>query len=400
MTKVAHRWRRISGSDNNKQVTKTGNPTKREARPVANIEFKGVSKRYADGPATVPGLDLEIRDGEFMVVVGPSGCGKSTILRMIAGLESISAGDLLIGGHRVNDLPPKDRDIAMVFQNYALYPHMTVFDNMAFGLRVRNFPKLGIERRVREAAETLGLADLLQRKPGQLSGGQSQRVALGRAMVRDPQVFLFDEPLSNLDAELRVQMRSVISRLHRQLGTTSVYVTHDQVEAMTLGTRIAILNQGTLMQVGTPLALYNDPDNTFVAGFMGSPPMNLVPVTNDGTQLTCDLLSLPRAHLQGQKALLLLGLRPEKLVYAASAPANWPRLRGEIELVESLGAEMLVHLRTGNAQLVARLPGLREFTLGDTLELAFDPAAVYLFDAESRQRIRGDVDVARAGVRA
>nr|WP_255463582.1 sn-glycerol-3-phosphate ABC transporter ATP-binding protein UgpC [Microbulbifer sp. YPW1] len=367
---------------------------------MANIEFKGVSKRYADGPATVPGLDLEIRDGEFMVVVGPSGCGKSTILRMIAGLESISAGDLLIGGHRVNDLPPKDRDIAMVFQNYALYPHMTVFDNMAFGLRVRNFPKLGIERRVREAAETLGLADLLQRKPGQLSGGQSQRVALGRAMVRDPQVFLFDEPLSNLDAELRVQMRSVISRLHRQLGTTSVYVTHDQVEAMTLGTRIAILNQGTLMQVGTPLALYNDPDNTFVAGFMGSPPMNLVPVTNDGTQLTCDLLSLPRAHLQGQKALLLLGLRPEKLVYAASAPANWPRLRGEIELVESLGAEMLVHLRTGNAQLVARLPGLREFTLGDTLELAFDPAAVYLFDAESRQRIRGDVDVARAGVRA
>ncbi|WP_066967478.1 ABC transporter ATP-binding protein [Microbulbifer sp. Q7] len=357
---------------------------------MANIEFRNVSKRYDDGPLTVPGLDLDIRDGEFMVLVGPSGCGKSTILRMIAGLESISSGDLYISGHRVNDLPPKDRDIAMVFQSYALYPHMTVFDNMAFGLRVRNFPKLGIERRVREAAETLGLADLLQRKPAQLSGGQSQRVALGRAMVRDPQVFLFDEPLSNLDAELRVQMRSVISRLHRQLGTTSVYVTHDQVEAMTLGSRIAILNQGCLMQVGTPLTLYNDPDNTFVAGFMGSPPMNLLPVANDGRRLTCALLQLSRADLAGQGAQLVLGLRPEKLVYAAGAPASWPRLSGEIELVESLGAEMLVHLQAGGAQLVARLPGLRAFTPGETLQLAFDPAAAYLFDAQSGQRIRAD----------
>ncbi|WOX06890.1 ABC transporter ATP-binding protein [Microbulbifer pacificus] len=368
---------------------------------MASIEFRGVSKRYDDGPATVPGLDLEIGDGEFMVLVGPSGCGKSTVLRMIAGLESITSGELLIGGHRVNDLPPKDRDIAMVFQNYALYPHMSVFENMAFGLRVRNFPKLGIERRVRDAADTLGLADLLERKPGQLSGGQCQRVALGRAMVRDPQVFLFDEPLSNLDAELRVQMRGVIHRLHRQLGTTSVYVTHDQVEAMTLGTRIAILNRGALMQVGTPLELYNDPDNTFVAGFMGSPPMNLVPVTNDGTQLVCDLLAFyhpraPHSQLQGLKRELLLGLRPEKLVYAASAPANWPRLSGEIELVESLGAEMLVHLRAGKSSVIARLPGLRAFTLGDVLELAFDPAAVYLFDADSQQRIR--TDGARAGV--
>ena len=364
---------------------------------MAKIEFKGVSKRYVDGPATVPGLDLEIRDGEFMVLVGPSGCGKSTTLRMIAGLESISGGDLYIGNHRVNDLPPKDRDIAMVFQNYALYPHMSVYENMAFGLRVRNFPKLGIDRRVRDAAETLGLSDLLQRKPGQLSGGQNQRVALGRAMVRDPQVFLFDEPLSNLDAELRVQMRAVIHRLHRQLGTTSVYVTHDQVEAMTLGTRIAILDKGELMQVGTPLELYNDPDNTFVAGFMGSPPMNLISVANDGAQLHCDLLTLPRPQLQGLNSELLLGLRPEKLVYAASAPANWPRLCGEIELVESLGAEMLVHLRAGENQVVARLPGLRVFTLGSTLELAFDPAAVYLFDARSQQRIRSDNT--RAGVR-
>ncbi|WP_264189055.1 sn-glycerol-3-phosphate ABC transporter ATP-binding protein UgpC [Microbulbifer elongatus] len=365
---------------------------------MANIEFRKVTKHYGDGPATVSALDLKISDGEFMVLVGPSGCGKSTILRMIAGLESISSGDLSIGRHRVNDMPPKDRDIAMVFQNYALYPHMTVFENMAFGLRVRNFPKLGIERRVREAAETLGLADLLQRKPGQLSGGQNQRVALGRAMVRDPQVFLFDEPLSNLDAELRVQMRSVISRLHRQLGTTSVYVTHDQVEAMTLGSRIAVLNDGALMQVGTPLELYNDPDNTFVAGFMGAPSMNLVPVHNDGRQLTCELLTLPRPHLSALKSALVLGLRPEKLVYAANAPANWPRLTGSIELVESLGAEMLVHLRAGSSQVVARLPGLRAFTPGDTLELAFDPAAVYLFDSESRQRIRSDG--ARAGVGA
>ncbi|WP_043320663.1 ABC transporter ATP-binding protein [Microbulbifer sp. HZ11] len=364
---------------------------------MANIEFRGVSKYYDDGPATVPGLDLEIRDGEFMVLVGPSGCGKSTTLRMIAGLESISGGDLYIGGHRVNDLPPKDRDIAMVFQNYALYPHMSVYENMAFGLRVRNFPKLGIDRRVRDAAETLGLSDLLARKPGQLSGGQNQRVALGRAMVRDPQVFLFDEPLSNLDAELRVQMRGVIHRLHRQLGTTSVYVTHDQVEAMTLGTRIAILDKGELMQVGTPLELYNDPDNTFVAGFMGSPPMNLVAVANDGVQLCCDLLTLPRPHLQGVGRALLLGLRPERLVYAASAPAHWPRLSGEIELVESLGAEMLIHLRKGGEQVIARLPGLRAFTLGDALELAFDPAAVYLFDAQTQQRIRSDT--ARAGVR-
>ncbi|TLM73984.1 ABC transporter ATP-binding protein [Microbulbifer harenosus] len=365
---------------------------------MAVIELRGVSKCYGNGPATVPQLDLEIRDGEFMVLVGPSGCGKSTILRMIAGLESISAGDLLIGGHRANDLPPRDRDIAMVFQNYALYPHMSVFENMAFGLRVRDFPKLGIERRVRDAAATLGLSELLERKPGQLSGGQCQRVALGRAMVRDPQVFLFDEPLSNLDAELRVQMRGVIHRLHRQLGTTSVYVTHDQVEAMTLGSRIAILDRGVLQQVGTPLELYNDPDNTFVAGFMGSPPMNLVRVEDDGVQLVCDLLTLPRPKLRGLQQHLLLGLRPEKLVYAASAPAHWPRLRGEIELVESLGAEMLVHLRAGADQVIARLPGLRVFTLGDVLELAFDPAAVYLFDAASQQRIHRDG--ARAGVGA
>ncbi|MFV8783977.1 ABC transporter ATP-binding protein [Microbulbifer sp. SA54] len=355
---------------------------------MASIEFKRVIKRYGDSLPTVPGLDLTIRDGEFMVLVGPSGCGKSTILRMIAGLESVTAGELYIGGHLVNDLPPKDRDIAMVFQNYALYPHMTVFENMAFGLRVRHTPKLGIERRVREAAETLGLSELLQRKPGQLSGGQCQRVALGRAMVREPQVFLFDEPLSNLDAELRVQMRANIGRLHREFGTTSVYVTHDQVEAMTLGSRIAILNRGQLMQVGTPLELYSDPDNTFVAGFMGSPPMNLVPAQYSGSGVRSAMLELALEGLEDAAAQLILGVRPEQLVHAADAPAHWPRLRAAVELVESLGAERLVHLRAGKESMIARLPGMQLLTPGESLTLAFDPAALYLFDAATQQRVR------------
>ncbi|MFD1217591.1 ABC transporter ATP-binding protein [Microbulbifer celer] len=357
---------------------------------MASIEFKGVSKRYGDSPAhpvVVPGLDLHIRDGEFMVLVGPSGCGKSTILRMIAGLESISGGGLWIGGERVNDLPPKDRDIAMVFQSYALYPHMTVFENLAFGLRVRKQPQAEIERRVHQAADTLGLSDLLARKPGQLSGGQCQRVALGRAMVRDPQVFLFDEPLSNLDAELRVQMRANISRLHREFGTTSVYVTHDQVEAMTLGSRIAVLNDGALMQVGTPMELYTDPENAFVAGFMGAPPMNLSQVRNTGSALVNGLLRLPLAHLQGLPGRLQLGLRPEQLCLAAAAPAHWPRVRGAIELAESLGAEMLVHVAAGEARMVARLPGLQSLMAGEAVELAFDPSSIYLFDADSGARL-------------
>ncbi|WP_323846683.1 sn-glycerol-3-phosphate ABC transporter ATP-binding protein UgpC [Microbulbifer magnicolonia] len=355
---------------------------------MASIEFKQVEKRYADNPPTVPGLDLHIRDGEFMVLVGPSGCGKSTTLRMIAGLESVTSGELWIGDRLVNTLPPKDRDVAMVFQNYALYPHMTVFDNMAFGLRVRKQPQVLIKSRVEQAAETLGLAELLGRKPGQLSGGQCQRVALGRAIVREPQVFLFDEPLSNLDAELRVQMRGNIGRLHRDFATTAVYVTHDQVEAMTLGTRIAILNRGELMQVGTPMALYQDPDNVFVAAFMGSPPMNIVPVQNRGSGLKNALLDLRRGGLDGLAGELLLGIRPEKLCHAAGAPAHWPRIRAAIEMVETLGAEMLVHLGAGAERLIARLPGLQALTPGDSIELALDPEAIYLFDAGSRRRIR------------
>jgi sn-glycerol 3-phosphate transport system ATP-binding protein/multiple sugar transport system ATP-binding protein len=355
---------------------------------VASIEFKQLVKCYPGSPPTVPGLDLHIRDGEFMVLVGPSGCGKSTTLRMIAGLESVSAGELWIGDRLVNDLPPKDRDVAMVFQNYALYPHMSVFDNMAFGLQVRKQPAALIKSRVAQVAETLGLGELLARKPGQLSGGQCQRVALGRAMVRDPQVFLFDEPLSNLDAELRVQMRGNLNRLHREFATTSVYVTHDQVEAMTLGSRIAILNGGELMQVGTPMELYTDPDNVFVAGFMGSPPMKFVAAHNSGQRLKNSLLDLALPGLREFPAELLLGLRPEQLVYAQAAPQHWPRLRGAIELVETLGAEMLVHIAAGSDRLVARLTGLRSLIPGDSLELAFDPAALYLFDAQSQQRIR------------
>lgn len=355
---------------------------------VASIEFKGVVKRYADSVPTLPGLDLHIRDGEFMVLVGPSGCGKSTTLRMIAGLESVTAGELWIGDRLVNELPPKDRDVAMVFQNYALYPHMTVFENMAFGLRVRKQPEATIQSKVEAAAESLGLSSLLARKPGQLSGGQCQRVALGRAMVRDPQVFLFDEPLSNLDAELRVQMRGSIGRLHREFGTTSVYVTHDQVEAMTLGSRIAILNGGELMQVGTPMELYGDPDNVFVAGFMGSPPMNILPVRNVGHSLENRLMRLPREGLDRFGAELLLGLRPENLCPASEAPAHWPRLTAPVEMVETLGAEMLVHLGEGDERLVARLPGLRPLTPGENLTLAFDPAALYLFDANTRLRLR------------
>ncbi|MEX2964177.1 ABC transporter ATP-binding protein [Microbulbifer sp. TYP-18] len=352
------------------------------------MEFRGVVKRYGDNPPVLPGLNLRVDDGEFMVLVGPSGCGKSTTLRLIAGLESVTAGELWIGSRLVNLLPPKDRDVAMVFQNYALYPHMTVFENMAFGLRVRRQPQAQVRSKVQQVAESLGLTDLLLRKPGQLSGGQCQRVALGRAIVRDPQVFLFDEPLSNLDAELRVQMRANIGGLHRDLGTTSVYVTHDQVEAMTLGSRIAILNAGAVMQVGTPMELYGEPDNVFVAAFMGSPPMNIVPVQNRGDSLGNGLFTLGREDVAGLGGELLLGVRPEKICHGAEAPRHWPRMRAAVAMVETLGAEMLVHVGDGAERMIARLPGLRPLTPGMVLELALNPDSVYLFDSQSQCRIR------------
>src|SRR4249919_1468473 len=307
----------------------TTSPASQPAPPrdnhiMAQVTLRKVVKNYDDTPA-VRGIDLDILDKEFVVLVGPSGCGKSTTLRMIAGLEDISAGEVLIGGEVVNDLPPKDRDIAMVFQNYALYPHMTVYENMSFGLRLKRFPRDEIERRVQSAAQILDITELLARKPRQLSGGQRQLVAMGRAIVRDPKVFLFDEPLSNLDAKLRVQMRTEIKRLRERAATTTIYVTHDQVEAMTLADRIVILNHGRIEQIGTPEDVYDRPASTFVAGFIGAPPMNLLPAT-----------ALPAERLSGARRPpqdLLVGVRPEHLVWATG---ETPLIEGSASVVEPL----------------------------------------------------------------
>jgi len=321
---------------------------------VAAIILDQVDKVYPGGVKGIDGLTLEISDGEFIVFVGPSGCGKSTALRSIAGLEEITAGTITIGSRIVNDLPPKDRDIAMVFQNYALYPHMTVAQNLAFGLQQRKTPKADIQRRVAETARMLGLQDYLKRKPAALSGGQRQRVAMGRAIVREPQAFLMDEPLSNLDAKLRVSMRASLSQLHDRLGVTTVYVTHDQVEAMTLGQRVCVLREGKLQQVDTPQALYSAPVNLFVAGFIGSPAMNFVTarlVRDDGPAvafaghrlaITQDLLSA-RPGLAGYFGRdLILGIRPSDFEDASLADAGWPRLRVTTSVIEELGSEMLV----------------------------------------------------------
>jgi len=321
---------------------------------VAAIILDQVDKVYPGGVKGIDGLSLEISDGEFIVFVGPSGCGKSTALRSIAGLEEITAGTITIGSRIVNDLPPKDRDIAMVFQNYALYPHMTVAQNLAFGLQQRKTPKADIQRRVAETARMLGLQDYLKRKPAALSGGQRQRVAMGRAIVREPQAFLMDEPLSNLDAKLRVSMRASLSQLHDRLGVTTVYVTHDQVEAMTLGQRVCVLREGKLQQVDTPQALYSAPVNLFVAGFIGSPAMNFVTarlVRDDGPAvafaghrlaITQDLLSA-RPGLAGYFGRdLILGIRPSDFEDASLADAGWPRLRVTTSVIEELGSEMLV----------------------------------------------------------
>jgi multiple sugar transport system ATP-binding protein len=325
---------------------------------MAQIVLEQVSKIYGDGIEAVSALDLDIADGEFMVLVGPSGCGKTTALRMVAGLEDISKGTISIGDRVVNDISPKDRDIAMVFQNYALYPHMTVYDNMGFGLKLQKVPKQEIDGRVREAAGILGLEDFLQRKPKALSGGQRQRVAMGRAIVRHPQAFLMDEPLSNLDAKLRVQMRSEIARIQDDLGVTTIYVTHDQVEAMTMGDRVAVIRKGVLQQVDTPQVLYDEPKNLFVAGFIGSPAMNLLEVTvreSNGTlavELGDVLLPIPDEVLAARPALaafrdrpVVLGIRPEDMEDAslvADAPAD-RRISSTVTLSEALGSDVLVH---------------------------------------------------------
>ena len=362
---------------------------------MAGVRFSGAIKRF--GKATIiKGLDLEIRDREFMVLVGPSGCGKSTALRMIAGLEEISDGKILIDEKVVNDLPPKDRDIAMVFQSYALYPHMTVRENLEFGLKIRKMPQADIDKLVNEAAQMLDIAHLLERRPRQLSGGQRQRVAVGRAIVRKPAVFLFDEPLSNLDAKLRVQMRAEISKLQQRLRTTTVYVTHDQVEAMTMGHRIAVMKDGRLQQVGTPLEVYARPANLFVANFIGTPPMNVFSATVDdgGARLVAGGFALPvpvglRAVTAARVgARVAVGVRPENLV-AAGKPTRGPGapVSLEVEIAEPLGHEVVLHGRIGDDLLVAKLDPSRVPRSGERIEMAMELDALHLFDPETEQRL-------------
>jgi multiple sugar transport system ATP-binding protein len=355
---------------------------------MAEVALRGVAKRYGK-VEVIHGIDLDIRHGEFTVFVGPSGCGKSTLLRMVAGLEPISDGEVRIGGQRVNEQPPRHRDIAMVFQDYALYPHKTLFENMAFGLRLRGTADTDIQRRVMDAARLLRIDHMLDRKPAALSGGQRQRVAIGRAIVREPAVFLFDEPLSNLDAQLRNEMRSEIKRLHQRLGATIIYVTHDQVEAMTLADRIAVLSAGRLMQYDTPDAIYNRPAALFVAGFTGAPPMNLADCTLTGAQRDqADLgglaLPLPEALAARARAVpaLKLGVRPENLTPSPSG-ADALRVQAQVSLLEPLGAETLVTLRLGRAEMVARWPAAFSQAPGSAVEVCVEPQHLHLFDAAS-----------------
>ncbi len=363
---------------------------------MGQVVLKSINKFY-DAVHAVKDVNLQIRDKEFVVFVGPSGCGKTTTLRMIAGLEAISSGDISIDGTVVNELPPMDRDIAMVFQNYALYPHMSVYDNMAFGLKMRKFDKAEIATRVKEAADILGIGSLLQRKPRQLSGGQRQRVALGRAIVRHPRVFLFDEPLSNLDAKLRVQMRVELKKLHLRLGTTAIYVTHDQVEAMTLGDRVVVMKDGVVQQVGEPLELYNAPANKFVAGFLGSPAMNFANVTlteangsllAENSGLRIKLPAETAARLRGHVGReITLGVRPEDLTVASDATADHPSFDAVIEVVEQLGSETLLDMKVGDAMMVASLePGAR-VKVRDKLRLAMRPSRLHVFDAKTEAAI-------------
>jgi multiple sugar transport system ATP-binding protein len=364
---------------------------------MAQVVIRNLNKTYGDVVHAVKDVSLEIRDKEFVVLVGPSGCGKTTTLRMVAGLESITSGNILIGDRVVNELPPMDRDIAMVFQNYALYPHMSVYDNMAFGLKMRKFPRSEIAARVQHAAEILGIETYLARKPRQLSGGQRQRVALGRAIVRHPQVFLFDEPLSNLDAQLRVQMRVELKKLHERLGTTAIYVTHDQVEAMTLGDRVVVMKDGWVQQVGEPLELYNEPANRFVAGFIGSPAMNFAIVAvseidgalwagNDGLRV-----KLPGAlrerlgRYQGQT--LTLGIRPEDLHLATDADPTELSFEAAVEVIERLGSEILLDVAVGPSSMVASVEPTARTKVHDRVRLALNPDRLQFFDATTEAAV-------------
>jgi multiple sugar transport system ATP-binding protein len=374
---------------------------------VAKVLLESVCKIYPGGIKAVDNANLEIGDQEFVVLVGPSGCGKSTTLRMVAGLEEISSGNIFIDGKRVNDVPPKDRDIAMVFQNYALYPHMTVYKNMAFGLMLRKYPKAEIEQRVREAAQILGITDeQLERKPKALSGGQRQRVAVGRAIVRKPKAFLFDEPLSNLDAKMRVQMRAEISKLHDRLNSTMIYVTHDQVEAMTMGDRIVVMKDGLIQQVAEPLALYDNPKNMFVAGFIGSPPMNFFKGTIE--QRPGALWFVEQATTNGPKGFsmrindemakkltgqvgkaVVFGSRPEDINNRQHASFAQPdqTAAATVEVVEPMGAEIYLYLSTGSHSFVARVNPHEKAEVGQKLEMAFDLRKSHLFDAQTEQVI-------------
>jgi multiple sugar transport system ATP-binding protein len=388
---------------------------------VAEIELKDVTKRFPDGTEAVKKMNLNIQDGEFMILVGPSGCGKSTALRMIAGLEDISEGELLIGGELVNDLAPRDRDIAMVFQNYALYPHMTVRENMGFALKLAKVEKDEIDRRVEEAAKILDLSDHLERKPANLSGGQRQRVAMGRAIVRDPAAFLMDEPLSNLDAKLRVQMRAEVSRLQQRLGTTTIYVTHDQTEAMTLGDRVAVMRLGIVQQVGRPQELYEDPRNLFVAGFIGSPAMNFMPAHVENGQVKLPMVAVPvpeqlRRELEDGRTVIA-GIRPEHMEDASLMSEHRDKgvvFPAKIDLLESMGSELYAHFQVGGdgieseelrelaedagagelphaageeGRAVARLSADAQVRVGRESELWLDAEKTHFFDPETGRNL-------------
>jgi multiple sugar transport system ATP-binding protein len=363
---------------------------------MVNLSLRHICKTYSGNVDTIKDFNLEIKDKEFIVFVGPSGCGKSTVLRMIAGLEEITGGELYIENQLVNEVTPKDRDIAMVFQNYALYPHMTVYDNMAFGLKMRKVQKSQIDEKVKSAAKTLDIYDLLKRKPKELSGGQRQRVAMGRAIVRNPTVFLMDEPLSNLDAKLRVQMRTEISKLHKKLQTTFIYVTHDQTEAMTLGTRIVVIKDGIIQQVDTPQEIYNHPKNVFVAGFIGSPQMNFInsklehvngklAVLFEGEQI---ILQDDMSNVLEKKGYvgknIIIGIRPENIRIPKEITRNECLVEFNVDLTELMGAESYIYLSKGESNIIARVEGIVDFKSGDKVKLALDSSKIHIFDVDTQ----------------
>ena len=365
---------------------------------MAQVVLKDLVKKFSEEVIAVNSVNLDIEDKEFIVLVGPSGCGKTTTLRMVAGLEDISAGEILIGERLVNDVPPKDRNIAMVFQNYALYPHMTVFKNMAFSLKLRRTPRAEIEQRVKAAADILGIGELLDRKPKQLSGGQRQRVAVGRAIVRNPEVFLFDEPLSNLDAKLRVNMRAELIKLHERLDATMIYVTHDQVEAMTMGDRIVVMRNGFIQQVGSPMEVYNQPQNQFVAGFIGSPPMNFLEgmLVHDNGAVQVDIkgsrLTVPAGQAKQVEGYVnqpvIFGIRPEDVVPAGSDDGHFSEpLRATVEVLEPLGAEIILEMSCKGENFTARMEPTLRARMHDEIDVSFNMERAHLFDAKTEQTI-------------